>query len=389
MLLPCQCFGTGIEQAYQDVTAAARANAFIATADHPSAIHYNPAGLIWLDGPAVQSMTFISRSSIRHDNVSGATQDSYQTALTGSFFAAYPGLANDRIAVGLGVTIPHGLGIEWKDDSLLRSIGIEGKLIHLVISPSISFKINDRLSVGLSINYAHNDLEISQGIFVPGDSFSFEGSGDGWGATMGILWKATDKWSLGITYRTQLETEIKGTATTETIFPGVSKSKEKGSAGFDFPQQVIVGAAYKPNDMWLFECNVQWTDWSTYDTFKLELESSSLVVPYNYEDTLLIGLGARYSVSRKVDINFGYLYSTAAVPDDTYSPFVPDAPLHVFSVGMDYKKDQWKLSAAVLYGHRETRRVSGSPVSPTAGVSSDGKWKTDGVSLLFGGTYSF
>lgn len=382
-------YATGIEQAYHDPTAAARGNAFSATADTPSAVHYNPAGLVWQEAPAIQGFSMFSRTNIRHDNISGGNQDAYQTILTGAFFANYPGLANDRLALGLGVIIPHGMGIEWSDNSLLRSIAQEATLTHMIISPTLSYRVNDCLSVGLSLNYAYDDLELTRGLFIPGDSFTFKGTGDGWGASLGVLWKPTDQWSVGMTYRSSIETHISGSATTETLVPVVSQSTVSGKTEFDYPQQIVAGVAYTPNDRWLFELNVQWTEWSAYKDFRLELPTGDLISPNNYDDTFLVGFGARYRLSDQIDLNFGYLYSQAAVSDSSYNAFVPDAPLHILSVGVDSYINNWKLSAAVLYGHREERKVSGSPISPTSMLSSDGTWKADGVSLLFGATLSF
>ena len=40
---------------YKDSAATARGNAFVATADNPSAIYYNPAGITQLDSHQVQA----------------------------------------------------------------------------------------------------------------------------------------------------------------------------------------------------------------------------------------------------------------------------------------------------------------------------------------------
>ena len=50
LLGPAQVFGLGIRIADQDPFATARGNAFAATADNPSAIYYNPAGITQLHG---------------------------------------------------------------------------------------------------------------------------------------------------------------------------------------------------------------------------------------------------------------------------------------------------------------------------------------------------
>ncbi|MGZ4975154.1 MAG: hypothetical protein ACXWDN_20520 [Limisphaerales bacterium] len=49
-VLPTQLFAVGIQVPDQDAFATARGGAFVATADNPSAIYYNPAGISQLDG---------------------------------------------------------------------------------------------------------------------------------------------------------------------------------------------------------------------------------------------------------------------------------------------------------------------------------------------------
>src|SRR5215217_8598465 len=49
-LIPSFAFGLGIRIADQNPYATARGNAFAATADNPSAIYYNPAGITQLEG---------------------------------------------------------------------------------------------------------------------------------------------------------------------------------------------------------------------------------------------------------------------------------------------------------------------------------------------------
>src|SRR5437867_10184433 len=47
-------FGLGFRIPNQDAAATARGNAFVATADNPSALYYNPAGITQLEGHNVQ-----------------------------------------------------------------------------------------------------------------------------------------------------------------------------------------------------------------------------------------------------------------------------------------------------------------------------------------------
>ncbi len=383
-----QLSAVGIEQTYHDPTAAARGNAFTATADNASAVHYNPAGLVWADSVTSQTAFYFARGKVKHTGGSGDFEH-LSSSPTGAYFFNYPGLMDGRLALGLGITIPHGLGIDYGDDYPLRTLGTDAYLAHLVISPAASFKITDKLSLGMTLNYAYDDYRVEQGIITPGDSFKFEGTGKGWGYSLGVMYKPNDRWSFGANYRSSIKTNINGTATTTALLPAPFSGEEKASTGFDYPQQLVVGVAYKPNDKWLIEANVQWSDWTSFDTFVLKQASGDLVAPQNFQDTVFVGLGASNRLNSKTKLNFGYLFSTPAAPAETYNTFIPNADLHILSVGVDYQAKDWLLSSTLLYNHARSRTITGSPTNPISGVNSDGKWESSGFILMLGATKTF
>ena len=53
--LPLTLLANGLRLASQDGFASARGDAFVATADNPSAIYYNPAGITQLEGNNVRA----------------------------------------------------------------------------------------------------------------------------------------------------------------------------------------------------------------------------------------------------------------------------------------------------------------------------------------------
>src|SRR5438270_1969848 len=55
VLAPMQAPGLGSRIPNQDAAAIARGNAFVATADNPSAMYYNPAGISQLEGQNAQA----------------------------------------------------------------------------------------------------------------------------------------------------------------------------------------------------------------------------------------------------------------------------------------------------------------------------------------------
>jgi long-chain fatty acid transport protein len=58
LAFPVLSHGLGTRLASQDADAVARGEAFAATADNPSAVFYNPAGITQLDGVQVRMGTY-------------------------------------------------------------------------------------------------------------------------------------------------------------------------------------------------------------------------------------------------------------------------------------------------------------------------------------------
>ncbi len=75
-VLPSVAFGLGIRIVDQDAEATARGEAFTATADNPSAIYYNPAGITQLDG---QNFLIGAYAIYLQSKYTGANGDSFRT----------------------------------------------------------------------------------------------------------------------------------------------------------------------------------------------------------------------------------------------------------------------------------------------------------------------
>ena len=63
--------GVGFRLPNQDPEAIARGNAFVATADNPAAIYYNPAGITQLDGQNVRAGLYLVSPGIDYESPTG------------------------------------------------------------------------------------------------------------------------------------------------------------------------------------------------------------------------------------------------------------------------------------------------------------------------------
>jgi len=151
-------FALGFRLADQDAEATARGLAFAATADNPSAIYYNPAGITQLDGTRILTGSYAI--SFR-EKVTPAAAGSSSFTNTNQEFQLAPHLfittkaKNSPFAFGLGIYSPYGLSVEYPDNTPFRTTARQGKIVYVAINPVVAWKIHQSLSLaaGPSFNY--------------------------------------------------------------------------------------------------------------------------------------------------------------------------------------------------------------------------------------------
>lgn len=374
--------GTGIELSYQDATAAGRGNAAVASADSPAAVYHNPAGLGFLTGTEVQAGLLLATGKTTYSGGGRQVSSTSDPSYAGSAFVSHA-LSDTPFVLGFGLTTPHGLSIEYANDAPFRNRGFEGELRHAAFTGAIGYRYSETLSFGAGITVVDSDLTFTQGLAFSPDRARYDGSGSGVGFSIGAIWRPCDAHSLGLTYRSATKVDYDGSVDTLLFDPlGAFTFSFDGDTSLEFPQQIVLGYQYRPNDTWSIEANVKWTDWTSFDRLVVETPAGTEVTNQDYSSGLIWSLGASYAVSDATTLNFGYLYGESTSPDAGFSPLVPDADLHVFSVGVDQEVGQWTLSAAYLYGIKEDRDVVGSQNAGLVPGNADGSYETSGHTVL-------
>lgn len=382
--------GLGIRIRHHDPTGVARGGAFIATADNPSAIYYNPAGITQLDGAQVQAGLYGITFDV--ENFSAADGRDYDTVSKSvavpQGFLTYR-LPETRFSFGVGVYAPYGFGTHWHDETPFRTHATKNELVYLTINPVAAVQVTESLSLaaGLTINYGETDLR--RGILVPGDEFRFQGDGIGYGFNLGLLWQPHPQHSFGVTYRSATKIDFEGdveiTSKTPLFFPS---SKEDANTEFDFPQHVMFGYSFRPAKGWNFEIGADWTDWNDVGELVIEQESGDLVETFNWRSNWTLMGGATYTMASGLALSAGYFYSPSVSPDANFKVAVPDLDLHVWSAGVDYRTERWRVAVAYNFGYGPETTVVDSALSP-AGETADGKYSFigHGISLAVGCTF--
>ena len=363
----------------QDAAATARGEAFAATADNPSAIYYNPAGITQLEGHSLRAGVFGISFETEYTAPGGGKFDSEKQwhFIPQLFYTFSP--TNFPVSFGLGVYAPYGLGIEWPQDTGFRTKALSADMTYFTLNPVVSWKVLDNLSIAAGPTFNFSDIDLQQGItpFPNNDLFRFKADNAvAYGFNAGIMWKPVEQVSLGATYRSATTMNYKGfTETSFVVAPPGFPNYLQLDANMELPtpQSFVVGISYRPTPDWNFEFNADWTDWNQLNTVNINQAVPVPPLVLNWQSSWYYEFGITREIGKGWRVSAGYIYNQNSVPDATFNPLVPDQNRQFVSVGVGYRGRHFNFDAAYQYGFSGTRTVSGNMPSP-AGQTADGNY---------------
>ncbi|MCO5936036.1 outer membrane protein transport protein [Mucilaginibacter sp. RB4R14] len=274
-----------------------------------------------------------------------------------------------RWKVGLGVYTPFGglidWGSNWQGKYVLESLDLKA----IFFQPTVSYKLTDYLSIGAGFVYNHASVDLQRAIPVSGPDGNpgqarLTGGGRGYGWNAGIFIKPSSKFTIGLDYRSQVNTTIKkGDA-----FFSVANSLQANfpqpntfMAGIPLPANASIGFGYTPDAKWTVAFDANFVGWHSYKSLAFDYASNTSTLqdtysPRNYKDAFSLRGGAQYKTSRKVAVRLGGGYASTAVNDGYVTPEVPDANRYYLTAGLGYKlTNKLDLDFSFEYEHLFSR----------------------------------
>ena len=383
----------GLRLVSQDAFAAARGEAFVATADNPSAIYYNPAGITQLEGNNLRAganalyfdPTFVPTNGNPTYDIKNNVAIVPHAYYTHSW-------ESSPVSVGLGIYAPYGGNVAWPPDTSFRTVAIEGSLFYVRMNPVIAVKLAPGLSVagGLMIDYSR--FTQKQGLRRDyqrlNNYFQFDGDGMSLGYNFGLLWTMNDKLSFGATFRSVTSTDYKGE--TEILHEAGSYNTPEtigAQLSYEFPLTAVFGVSFRPTPRWNLEINADYTDWSSFDRTMLYQDEQprdgiqkDIPINLQWKPSWMYEFGVTHYFESGWQISAGYFFNQNSVPDDYYAPLVADLDRHFASIGLGYRGDAWSFDITYQFGYGPQRVVTGSQAPSRlgqvfGGQNADGTYK--------------
>ena len=383
-LLATSAFGSGFLIPEQGAKASAMAGAFAATADDPSAIFYNPAGLAQQRHMAAYAgTTLINFTNEFTGDINSAVTSGVEakynrhTFNIPNMYAVVP--FGENITVGVGVFAAFGLRTDWADPFAGRYISKDADLKTTSVNPAIAWQTSDgRLAIGGGVEYRRARVILNANRLA---SNPFTGRivdvantrlvseyGSDIGFNAGILFKASDRWRLAASYRSAMDIDLEGEAEVTQISTGNAQldaiigaqlpPDQAINTTLPFPEITTVAAAFSPNENWDIEVDIIRTGWDRFKALDVEFEQTpafSFTREQNWEDSNSYRLGVNHNATEKWDVRFGFVYDENPQPIEAVSPLLPDSDRLGGSIGAGFHAGPFTVDGSLLVLHFKDR----------------------------------
>lgn len=411
-------FGAGFKISEQGAKAMGMANAFVAQADDPSALAFNPAGIAFQKGTQMQVGT--TTILVPQTKFTGTTRLSGATVVDEKanadiFIAptvyATTSLEDMPLSFGLGINSFHPLAKRWDTSSAFRDSIQSISIKPVNFQPTVAYRFDDlKLAVagGVDVTYAQVSLQKMAYVQIPNlplvygplantyqelGTVGADATATGYGYNLGLLWKPVNNLSVGAAYRSKIKLGLEGDAnflrtganaaalgfTSQTV-------RTTGSTDITLPDALSLGVAWKPIDKLTVELDAERTGWSCYNQLELKFGPGMTAFngkpdPKNWENVWAYRLGAQYAVTPKMDLRAGYAYDNSPAPDATVGPELPDADRHNFTAGTGLHNEFGSIDMSYMWVHWVDRNV--------ANAKQTGTYQSDAHLFAVGVTYKF
>ena len=419
LLLPTFSFANGLNLNGLGSRAMSMGGAYVGLANDYSAVYWNPAGLTQIQGTSISifAIDVIPMATYKYSpyGVDAATiNNNYFSGATGIFFDA--GFI-PNLKIGLYGAVPSGLGAKWDDVELRAFSGGAGTVYKWMskigvfhFGPALAYQVNDKLSVGATVNISYGMMDMDRPVdmlsgMAPGNDgivdtqYDESSDGMGFGFTFGVLYKASDKVSMGVTMKTKNTVAFSGTANNPTFGLMGASTKSDFDRDITWPIWIAGGVAVNPIPKLTLTADAQWTQWSaTQDVLITEYEDAAWKgamepvgahkMNLQWEDRVQIRFGAEYLISELIALRAGYYNDPAPAPDETTNILMPSITNNVITFGIGFAKGPLGLDVSFEYQFGTEREINPFPSAPNLPQNMPGMHGMDTIIPTLALTYN-
>ncbi len=345
-----------------------------------------------------------------------------------------------RYAFGLGVFAPYGLTTDWPVKSQGRYLGYTSVVQGLYIQPTFAVKLHEHMTFGVGVDVTYLNVELNQRadlstqMLPNGATFAALGVAAGtdfadiqlkghtlsYGYHVGAVFKVNDRFSIGMRYLGSQKVDVTEGAIDTTQIPAVKPdgtpytmpialpgipagtpmdnlvkpqfdpggklSDQTATTMIPLPAQFVAGIAIKASRTVKLFFDYQFTNWSAFDTLKIDGQYLDNEIPEHYRNVNGFRIGTEIGLREKSQFRAGLNVHGPAAPDQTVTPNLPEGSRRELTLGFGSSLSKaLRLDFSYMYLHQPDRSGrTGAGVNPAAPTVADNNGTYSFMGHLFG-----
>lgn len=360
-------YAGGYRVSLQGNKALAMGHTGVAVVNSSESVFFNPAALVYLeDKYNVTAGVHGVFSHISYQDTSSGANAQTDSPMGTPLYIYISAQVTDWLAFGLGVYTPYGSEVRYEDDwagsHLVNNIDLKA----IYIQPTVSFKVNDKLSFGGgpiyvtgSVNFNRNLNRTLTDLDGNRSNVTVDASGiSSWGWVASTMFHVTENLHLGATYRSEIILEADdGEATFENIpnSPLTPFANTSIKSGLPMPAEMTVGMSYDFGDKLILAFDFNRAFWDVYKS--LDIDFANEAIPdsknaRNYKNSSVYRFGAQYEATEMFTLRAGYYFDESPVRDGYFAPETPRNDSNNFTAGLTVNIGKHlQIDASFLYSH--------------------------------------
>ena len=366
-LASSQAAASGFQSNSQSATGFGRAFAGDAIiADNASVLARNPAAMALFKDTAISagvsyididiSVKDVELVGMPPENGFGSVDSAGTNKLIPNFYYIQP--INDKFAFGVAAFTNFATGTDASElannftshpitntpiPAPVDLLG-ETEVTTMNFNTSLSYRINDQLSVGAGIDFIYGEGKLTRNSQVTGKLVDIDADGWAIGGIIGVAYEVDADNRFGISYRFSPDFKAEGDINT-------LNSQLQANVAFDeivipLPDIFQVAGFHQLNDKFAIHYTAQLTTWGDFDRITLEDGSvgGNVVAPeatlksYQWKDSWLFSVGGTYTFNESVKARMGIM-KDEAVAGPISSISIPDSNRTWYTAGFSYYLD--------------------------------------------------
>ena len=348
-----------------------------------SGAYLNPASLTSIEKPTVSigahyiplkfDMTSGGSTAVGGALQGSDTNEHDMSGVIPNFYGVIP--LSDRVAAGLYLNVPFGLGTKYPSDWVGRYQATTTELTALSVGASLGVEILDGWSIGGRLGGVHaegrleNTLDFGTigfaalgpetatqlGLTPQGADGAFKVRGEDWGLSWAVgttlSYGDQEQNRLGVALHGATELNLHGDSARFSLPPQAQPLTTSGAfvdtpatVSLTLPETVMLGGSHWITPHWEALYQSQWTRWTQLDTVSVRFENPAQPTAtenYGYETSWKHSIGASYYPEGKDGtwrLGAGFMYDRSPVRNlSSRSPRIPDSDQYWFSTGLSYR----------------------------------------------------